>query len=209
MSGPGSRAESGGFSAHPTALVAPGARVGAGSRVWAFCNLLDGAVVGRDCQICDRVFIEGGASVGDRVTIKCGVSIWTGVHLGDDVFVGPGVVFTNDPAPRSGRHLDRYPQTRVERGASLGAGAILLPGVKLGEFCFVGAGALVTHDVAPYQLALGQPARPAGWVCECAQTLEFSDDRARCATCGREYSREGDSVRPLVPEAPPNSPNRG
>jgi acetyltransferase-like isoleucine patch superfamily enzyme len=117
---------------HETAIVASDS-IGAGTRVWAFCNLLPGSRIGADCQICDRVFIENGASLGNGVTVKCGVSIWTGITIEDGVFVGPDVVFTNDPRPRSRRHLPSYPQTLVRRHASLGGGAVLLPGITIGE----------------------------------------------------------------------------
>ena len=101
---PASEARYPGVMIHDTALVAAD-EIGAGTRIWAFCNLLPGSRVGRDCQICDRVFVENGAVLGDRVTVKCGVSIWDGITLEDGGFVGPGVMFTNDPYPRSVRHL--------------------------------------------------------------------------------------------------------
>jgi len=78
------------ISIHPTALVAS-PRLGEGTRIWAFVNILAGATVGRDCNVCDRCFVENDVVVGDRVTIKTGVSLWDGVRLEDDVFVGPFV----------------------------------------------------------------------------------------------------------------------
>lgn len=158
---------------HPTALVESDS-IGAGTRIWAFAHVLPGAVVGRDCQICDHVFIEDGARVGDGVTIKNGVMVWKGVNLGDSVFVGPGVVFTNDPRPRSPRgpagcvreENDRLVETRVEKGASIGANATILPGVRLGEYCMVAAGSVVTRDVPPFALVAGNPARIVGTVDE-------------------------------------------
>jgi UDP-2-acetamido-3-amino-2,3-dideoxy-glucuronate N-acetyltransferase len=167
---------------HPTALVQSDA-IGAGTRIWAFCNVLAGSTIGRDCQICDHVFIENGARLGDDVTVKCGVSVWTGIDIGDGVFVGPGVVFTNDPRPRSKRHIDHYPATRIERYASLGGGAVILPGVTVGAYALVGAGAVVTRDVPPFALVAGNPARRRAWVCVCATTLRGSE----CAECGRAY----------------------
>jgi UDP-2-acetamido-3-amino-2,3-dideoxy-glucuronate N-acetyltransferase len=173
---------------HETAIVKSDA-IGAGTRVWAFCNLLPGSVLGADCQICDRVFIENGATLGDRVTVKCGVSIWTGITLEDDVFVGPGVVFTNDPRPRSRQHLPSYPETRVRRWASLGAGSILLPGITIGEYALVGAGAVVTKDVPSFALVVGNPARRIGWVCVCAARLSGPT----CAECGRAFEYTADA----------------
>src|SRR6476659_3557798 len=154
------------ISVHPTALVAS-SRVGEGTRIWAFVNILEGARIGRDCNVCDRCFIENDVVVGNRVTIKSGVSLWDGVRLEDDVFVGPNASFSNDPRPRSGAHLSRYPVTLVREGASLGSGAVLLPGITVGRWALVGAGAVVTRDVPDFALVYGNPARPRGFVCRC------------------------------------------
>ena len=75
--------------------------VGAGTRIWAFAHVLDGASIGRDCNICDHAFVEGAAVVGDRVTVKNGVLIWDGVTIEDDVFIGPGVRVHERPPPRA------------------------------------------------------------------------------------------------------------
>ncbi len=178
------------ISIHPTALVAS-PRIGDGTRIWAFVNVLAGASIGRDCNICDRCFVENDVVVGDRVTVKCGVSLWDGVRLEDDVFVGPGVTFSNDPRPRSGVHLPAHPATVIRQGASLGSAAVLLPGISVGRWAMVGAGAVVTRNVADFSLVLGNPARPRGWVCRCARTLAFERDRAACP-CGSSFTRDAD-----------------
>lgn len=170
---------------HPTALVAS-KRIGDGTRIWAFVNVLEGATIGRDCNICDRCFIENDVVLGDRVTVKCGVSLYDGVRLEDAVFVGPDVSFSNDSRPRSGVHPPSLPRTIVREGASLGAGAILLPGVTVGRFAMVGAGSLVTRDVSDYALAYGSPARRHGFVCRCGESLRFEGRRANCA-CRRAF----------------------
>jgi UDP-2-acetamido-3-amino-2,3-dideoxy-glucuronate N-acetyltransferase len=133
--------------------------VGAGTRVWAFAHVLPGAVIGRDCNICDHVFIENDVHIGDRVTVKCGVQLWDGTRIADDVFIGPNATFTNDPMPRSKQHLAKYPITRVERGASIGANATILPGITISTNAMVGAGAVVTRDVPPHAVVVGNPAR--------------------------------------------------
>ena len=112
---------------HPQALVEPGARVGASTRVWAFAHVCSGAVVGEDCNLCDHTFFERGVRVGHRVTIKCGVYLWEGITLEDDVFVGPCVAFTNDLWPRTKRYPDKFAETRLRQGCSVGANATLLP----------------------------------------------------------------------------------
>ena len=143
---------------HEQALVESDA-VGAGTRVWAFAHVMDGAVLGRDCNVCDHTYVEGGAVVGDRVTIKSGVQLWDGVTIEDDVFLGPNATFTNDRFPRSKVFFDEYERTTVRRGASIGAGAVILPGVEIGEQAMVGAGAVVTADVPARAVVVGNPAR--------------------------------------------------
>src|SRR5688572_29519687 len=122
---------------HPQALV-ESADVGRGTRVWAFAHILPGARVGADCNICDGVFIENDVVVGDRVTVKCGVQLWDGVRLEDDVFVGPNATFTNDHFPRSKRRPEKFLQTVVAKGASVGANATILPGLVVGQNAMVG-----------------------------------------------------------------------
>ncbi len=138
--------------------------VGAGTRIWAFAHVLEGARVGADCNICDCVFVEDGVVMGDRVTLKSGVQLWKGVELEDDVFVGPNATFTNDRFPRSRRWLESYPRTVVRAGASIGANATILPGIEIGRGAMVGAGAVVTRSVPPHAIVVGNPARIKGYV---------------------------------------------
>ncbi|MCC2316943.1 WxcM-like domain-containing protein [Cellulomonas chengniuliangii] len=139
------------------------ARVGRGTRVWAFAHVLPGAAIGEDCNICDHVFIENDVVVGDRVTIKSGVQLWDGVRLADDVFVGPNVTFTNDRFPRSRKYPEAFPITRIDQGASLGGGSVILPGIHVGRGAMVGAGAVVTKDVPANAVVVGNPARIIGY----------------------------------------------
>jgi UDP-2-acetamido-3-amino-2,3-dideoxy-glucuronate N-acetyltransferase len=132
--------------------------IGEGTRVWAFAHVMPGARIGADCNLCDHTYVEGGAVLGDRVTIKSGVYVWDGVTLEDDVFVGPQATFTNDPFPRSRVPFACIPTT-VGRGASLGAGCVLLPGIRVGERAMVGAGAVLTADVPDDAVVVGNPAR--------------------------------------------------
>ena len=175
---------------HPTALC-ESREIGSGTRIWAFGHILDGAVIGCDCNICDHVFIEGGARVGDRVVIKNQTMIWNGVTIEDDVFVGPGTVFTNDRRPRSrglAKVSARYAcddewlvPTLVQTGASLGGGSVILPGITIGRYAIVGAGAVVTRNVQDFAVVVGNPARRTAWACSCGQGVEAPGDD--CQTC--------------------------
>ena len=173
---------------HPRALCESD-DVGPRTRVWAFAHVLSGARIGADASVGGHALVEGGVVVGDRVTIKNGVLLFSGVTVEDEVFLGPGAVFTNDPSPRA-----PYPKgpagwrpTVGRRGATVGANATVLSGLTVGRWAMVGAGAVVTADVGDHALVVGNPARQAGWACECGRTLP---DGLACG-CGRCYRLTG------------------
>jgi acetyltransferase-like isoleucine patch superfamily enzyme len=187
---------------HPTAIVDT-QDIGKGTKIWAFCHIMDGVSIGDSCNIGDNTFMESGVAVGSNVTIKNGNMLWEGVTLEDGVFVGPGVFFTNDRHPRSPRLPEashRYQDhswlspTLVKQGAAIGAGAVILPGITVGEFATIGAGAVVTKDVRPCAVVAGNPARQKGWVCRCGLPLTFAGGCSRCH-CGRKYSLQNETVQ--------------
>ncbi len=143
---------------HPSSDVQT-TRIGVGSRIWQFVVVLPNAQIGSDCNICAHCLIESDVVIGDRVTIKSGVQLWDGLRVGDDVFIGPNVTFTNDKYPKSRNTGFKRVTTRIEPGASIGGGATLLPGVRIGAGATVGAGAVVTKDVPPGATVVGNPAR--------------------------------------------------
>ncbi|MBN1125598.1 MAG: WxcM-like domain-containing protein [Sedimentisphaerales bacterium] len=149
---------------HPQAIVEPGAKIGAGTRVWAFAHVLPGAKVGKQCNLCDHTFLENDVILGDEVTVKCGVYLWDGIEIQDRVFIGPNATFTNDKFPRSRQYPERFERTVVCQGASIGANATILPGLTIGANAMVGAGAVVTHDVPANSIVTGNPARIVGYV---------------------------------------------
>jgi UDP-2-acetamido-3-amino-2,3-dideoxy-glucuronate N-acetyltransferase len=142
---------------HSHALV-ESEQIGPGTRIWAFAHVLRGAVIGAECNICDHSYIDEDVVIGDRVTIKGQVAVVDGMRIGDDVFIGPNASFTNDPFPRSKQPFESG-EIVIGRGATIGAGAILVPGVTVGEWAMVGAGAVVTKDVPPFTVVVGNPAR--------------------------------------------------
>jgi UDP-2-acetamido-3-amino-2,3-dideoxy-glucuronate N-acetyltransferase len=148
---------------HPLADVQT-ATIGAGTRIWQFSVVLPGAKIGQDCNICSHCLIENDVVLGDRVTVKSGVQLWDGLRVGDDVFIGPNASFANDRFPRSKKIPEKFLQTVVETGASIGAGATVLPGITIGSNAMVAAGAVVTRSVPPNAIVVGNPAKIVGYV---------------------------------------------
>ena len=175
------------FFAHPQAIV-ESHLVGPETRIWEFAHVMRGVTIGSHCNIGAGCFVETGAVIGNHVVVKNGVSVWNGVTLEDDVFVGPGVVLTNEHEPRSGfpKELAR---TLIRKGASIGAGAILVAPLIIGEYATVGAGAVVIRDVPPHTLVVGNPARPAGLMCICGRKLRptSTDPVQGQCDCGLRY----------------------
>ena len=173
---------------HESAYVDDGAQIGAGTKVWHFCHVLGGAVIGERCSLGQNVVVMGGARIGTNVKIQNNVSIYEGVELEDDVFCGPSMVFTNVMNPRS--HVSRkseYRPTLVQRGASIGANATIVCGTTLGKYAFIGAGAVIAQDVPAYALMVGVPARRIGWMCQCGERLPNSGT-GTCAVCTSTYA---------------------
>ena len=170
---------------HPTALVEPGAHVGAETRIWHWVHVMPGAHIGDRCSIGQGCFI-GAVRIGHGCRIQNHVSLYDGVTLEDDVFLGPSCVFTNVEHPRA--HLPRkpaYTPTLVSRGATIGANATIVCGVSIGPYALIGAGAVVTRDVPAHALVVGVPARRTGWACRCGETLTAS---LACPHCGDIYT---------------------
>jgi len=157
---------------HSSSFVDDGAILGSGILVWHFTHIRENAEIGDDCQLGQSVYIDEGVKIGKRCRIQNGVSVFKGVVLGDDVFVGPGAVFTNDLYPRAGNLDWRLEKTIVENWASIGANATIRCGITLGEGSMIGAGSVVTKDTLPYQLILGNPGKVVGYVCICGKRID-------------------------------------
>jgi len=186
------------YFAHESAYIDEGASIGRGTKIWHFCHVMTGAVIGERCNLGQNVVVMSGTQLGNNVKVQNNVSIYEGVFLEDDVFCGPSCVFTNVVNPRS--HISRkseYRKTLVRRGTSIGANATILCGITLGEYSFVGAGAVVRSDVPPFALMVGVPARRVGWICRCGVRLQVRDGRASCTACGTRY-REIDGLLEMI-----------
>lgn len=143
---------------HPLSDVQSTA-IGSGTRLWQFAIVLPGAQIGENCNICSHCLIENDVVIGDRVTVKSGVQLWDGLRVGNDVFIGPNVTFTNDKYPKSQNSNFKLALTWLEAGASIGGGATVLPGIRVGVGATIGAGAVVTKDVPAGATVVGNPAK--------------------------------------------------
>ena len=182
------------YFAHETAVVDEGAEIGAGTKIWHFSHIMPGSRIGEDCNLGQNVVVSPGVVLGKNCKVQNNVSIYTGVVCEDDVFLGPSMVFTNVINPRSAvNRKNEYLQTRVGRGASIGANATIVCGNDIGEFAFVGAGAVVTKFVPPYALVVGNPSRHIGWMSEYGHRLKFDETSvAVCPESGERYElRDG------------------
>lgn len=129
------------------------------TNVWQYCVVLPGAQIGENVNICSHCFIENDVKIGNNVTIKCGVQVWDGIELEDNVMIGSNVTFTNDMFPRAKNPDWKLLRTKVCKGATVGAGSVILPGITIGERAFIAAGSVVTKDVPAGELWMGSPAK--------------------------------------------------
>jgi len=133
--------------------------IGRSTKIWQYCVILNGAIIGANCNICSHVFIENDVIIGDCVTIKNGTRIYNGITLHDNVFVGPNVTFTNDKNPRSKVFPAEFARTLIKKGASIGGGSVITPGITIGENAMIGAGSVVTKDVPSNGVVHGDAAQ--------------------------------------------------
>ena len=187
------------FFAHETALIDPGAQIGAGSKIWHFSHIMPGAIIGENCNLGQNVFVANGVVLGNNVKVQNNVSLYEGVRCEDDVFLGPSMVFTNVINPRSAvNRKGEYLKTVVGKGATIGANATIVCGHDIGAFAFIGAGAVVTKPVKPYALVVGNPARQIGWMSEHGERLHFDEKgEAVCPGSGQRYRLAGEEIHKI------------
>lgn len=183
------------YFSHETAVIDKNVKIGSGSKIWHFSHIMSDSVIGKNCNIGQNVVVSPNVILGNNVKVQNNVSIYTGVICEDDVFLGPSMVFTNISNPRSAIiRRDKYEETLIKKGASIGANATIICGNILGSYCLVGAGSVVTKNVDNYSLVVGNPARQIGWVSEYGHRLNFKKNIAFCKESGQKYILSNNSV---------------
>ncbi|MBQ1714817.1 MAG: N-acetyltransferase [Firmicutes bacterium] len=182
---------------HESSYVDDGVEIGQGTKVWHFCHIQKGAVIGEKCSLGQNVNVSNNVHIGNGVKIQNNVSVYEGVTLEDNVFCGPSMVFTNDLTPRARfpKGSAGYKKTVVHHDATIGANATVVCGHDIGEFATIASGAVVTKNVEPHALMAGVPAKRIGWVCECGQVLREKNGIYVCPDCGRRYEYTGIALK--------------
>jgi acetyltransferase-like isoleucine patch superfamily enzyme len=143
------------------AIIHSRVRIGAGARIGDHAQIRDGAEIGAGATVGSYVSVDPGVVIGERVSIQTRCYITGGARIEDDVFVGPGVTFTNDNTMNRHGPEFEFEGPLLRRACRVGGGATVCPGVEIGEEAFVAAGAVVVADVPPRAVAMGIPARVA------------------------------------------------
>ena len=187
------------YFAHKTAVLDAGCSIGSGTKIWHFSHIMKDAVLGENCNLGQNVVVSPGVVLGTNVKVQNNVSIYTGVICEDDVFLGPSMVFTNIINPRSAIvRRNQFLETRVEKGASIGANATIICGNIIGKYALIGAGTVVTKEVLPFALVVGNPAKQIGWVSEYGHRLNFDEKKiAVCPESKESYQIENNTVNKI------------
>jgi acetyltransferase-like isoleucine patch superfamily enzyme len=197
-------------------MIDDGVKLGVRTRVGDHVHIERRAIVGEECIVGSKAFIAAGVGIGNRVSIGTHVHVCGGVTLEDGVLIGAGTVFTNDRFPRATtpdlRKLvaiddERDPnETRIRRGATIGAGCVIGSNVEIGAWSMIEMGSVVPADIPDFHWVMGCPARSVGVVCKCGHLIaKFRElDLANpvilpCGVCELSYEIDSDrTVRSLT-----------
>lgn len=163
---------------HESSYVDEGVKIGEDTKIWHFCHIQSGAVIGSKCSLGQNVNVSNNVFIGNEVKIQNNVSVYEGVEIEDGVFLGPSCVFTNDLTPRARypKGHKNYKKTIIKEGASVGANATIVCGHTVGKCAMVAAGAVVTKDVPDFTLVAGVPAKIIGKVDEKGNVIKQFED---------------------------------
>ena len=181
---------------HSTADISDSAKIGDGSSVWHYSQLRENCIVGKNVIIGRNVYIGDGVLIGDNSKIQNSALVYEPAILESGVFIGPGVILTNDQFPRAvnpnGSQKNRSDWdpvgVTVREGASIGAGSVCIAPVEIGAWALVAAGSVVTKSVPSFAVVAGVPAKRIGWVGKAGVPLsKVNDNKFLCPKTGMEY----------------------
>lgn len=177
-------------------LISQDATLHNSSRVWAFSQIRENAVIGENVVISSHAYVDSGVSIGKNSKIQNNAMVFEPAVIGEGVFIGPGVILTNDQYPRA-VNPDGTQKTsadwqsvgvKIQEGASIGAGSICVAPITIGKWAVVAAGSVVVRDVKDFSLVAGVPAKQVGWVGMHGVPLKImSDGLYECPKSSEKY----------------------
>jgi acetyltransferase-like isoleucine patch superfamily enzyme len=188
--------------------IYPGAHVDASAKIWSGAIIRENSVVGENCVIGSSAYIDQGVTIGNNCKIQNLAQIFSPATLEDGVFIGPGVVLTNDKNPRAMTPEGLLKVSadwsavgvQVQKGASIGAGSICVAPLRIGTWSLIAAGSVVVKNVENFELVGGNPARHLGWVGRAGfKLVQESQTAFKCPQTGERYFlSESDGLKPEV-----------
>lgn len=165
---------------HKTAEIGKNTSIGNNTKIWHYAQIRENVTIGSNCIIGKNVYIDVGVVIGDNCKIQNNTSIYLTTIIEDGVFIGPHVIITNDKTPRAVDIKGNLKTSKdwkagtviIKKGASIGAGSIILPNITIGQFAMIGAGSVVSHNVLDYALVYGNPAKVYGKVDKSGKIVE-------------------------------------
>lgn len=185
---------------HETAIVDAKVKLGKNIKIWHWTHISSYSSIGDDCTLGQNVFIGNRVKIGKGCKIQNNVSIFEGVSLGNYVFCGPSMTFTNVKNPRSEFPTKKYNKTQIGNGVTFGANSTIITGIKIGDYSFIAAGAVVTKNVANHSLIVGNPGRHMGWISRAGEKLNFpvsGNKKALCLVSGKTYQLKGNICKEI------------
>jgi UDP-2-acetamido-3-amino-2,3-dideoxy-glucuronate N-acetyltransferase len=189
-----------------SALLDSSAKIGNGTQIWHNVQIREDVSIGTTCVIGRNVYIGPGVKVGSNCKIQNNALIYEPASMADGVFIGPGVILTNDQYPRavnsdlslkSGSDWNAVGVT-IDEGASIGAGSVCVAPVVIGRWALVAAGSVVTRNVPDFALVGGIPARQLGWVGKNGHKLVEEKGFFKCPSSGDLYELNGGTLREVT-----------